>query len=202
MAHRSRKSWSAAARRGGFVCRDSLEPESNPCSACSAPVRELESPSAGGQRLGPPSGAYRSRDNGPPDSDNRHSRRLPKPGGLRWPLVPEHALIPSLTGQPVRFLPTGCCALRRTLDYGEQFSSVRRGRDRHNRLLRMGRTALFSSKALLLLLSLGPRCFLSALSHHLIVLRRPAARRCICRQAAHPMRHVRYMFARGSTARA
>jgi hypothetical protein len=54
----------------------------------------------------------------------------------------------------------------------------------------------------LLLLSLDPRRFLSALRHHLIVFRRPAARRCIRWQAAHPMRHVRHTLARGSTARA
>ena len=43
----------------------------------------------------------------------------------------------------------------------------------------------------LLLLSLRPRGFLSSLRHHLIVFRCAAARRCICRQATHPMRHVR-----------
>ena len=34
------------------------------------------------------------------------------------------------------------------------------------------------------LLSLRPRRFLSTFSHHLIIFRRAAARRCICRQAA------------------
>jgi hypothetical protein len=43
----------------------------------------------------------------------------------------------------------------------------------------------------LLLLSLRPRGFLSKLRHHLIVFRPAATRRCICWQAAHPMRHVR-----------
>jgi hypothetical protein len=41
------------------------------------------------------------------------------------------------------------------------------------------------------LLSLRPRCFLSALSHHRIVFGRAAPRRCISRQAAYPRRHVR-----------
>jgi len=52
------------------------------------------------------------------------------------------------------------------------------------------------------LLSLRPRRFLSTFSHHLIIFRRAAARRCICRQAAHPMRHVRDAFAGSPTARA
>jgi len=43
----------------------------------------------------------------------------------------------------------------------------------------------------LLLLSLRPRRFLSTLSHPRVIFWRTTARRCICRQSAHPMRDIR-----------
>ena len=48
----------------------------------------------------------------------------------------------------------------------------------------------------------SPRGLLRSLRHKLIVFRRTAARRCICRQTAHPVRHVRDMLAGRPTARA
>ena len=38
-ADQAPKSWSAAAPQDGCACRDSREPVSNPCSACTVPVR-------------------------------------------------------------------------------------------------------------------------------------------------------------------
>jgi hypothetical protein len=59
-----------------------------------------------------------------------------------------------------------------------------------------------ASSRLFGLVSLRPRRFLSALRHPCIVFRCAPPRRGICRQAAHPIRHIRDMFARRSAARA
>jgi len=60
--------------RDGCAYAGSLEPASNPCSACSAPVRGWASPSAGA-RCSALSDACHSRGSGPRDRDIRRSKR-------------------------------------------------------------------------------------------------------------------------------
>ena len=99
-------SLSAAMRQGDRACMDSLEPASNPCSACNASVRGLASPSFGGRYSGQRSGACRSEaahleiEISGVQSVAEGRRRLSRS------FESQHTLVPGDTRQTVSFLPS------------------------------------------------------------------------------------------------
>jgi hypothetical protein len=69
--------WEPLALNGNAEAQHNREPASNPCSACSVPVRGSGSSSAAARCPARRFGAYRSRGNGLRDSGSLHSARHP-----------------------------------------------------------------------------------------------------------------------------
>ncbi len=104
MADRWLKSCSVAALPDGSVCRDSREPASSPCSACTVPVHGPASPSVAARcrrdglvRVAAKAFHFEIAEPGVDRVTQRRRR-------LRRSLKAEHALIPCLDREPIGLL--------------------------------------------------------------------------------------------------